>query len=162
MPSLGRSWNIRNNLLQKLQNRAARIITNSRCDASSNNFIKQLGWRKIDEVIQYEARVMVYKSVNGLAPHYLHDLFTRNIENPSYLLRSTATDRGMPKRNAANGQKWFSFRGAKLWNSLPTELKSAPTITTFKDYLYILYSLLNELIIYVFMYLFIYFFVYLT
>ena len=65
-------------------------------------------------MIQYEARVMVYKSVSGLAPHYLHDLFTRNIEDPSYELRNTATDLRIPERNTANGQKGFSFRGAKL------------------------------------------------
>ena len=118
--------------LQKLQNRAARIITNSRCDAPSDNLIKLLGWRKIDEMIQYESRVMVYKSINELAPHYLHDLFIRNIENPSYELRNTATDLQIPKRHTANGQKGFSFWGAKLWNSLSTEIKSARTITNFK------------------------------
>ena len=119
------------NHLQKLQNRAARIITNSRYDAPSNNLIRQLGVKKIDEMIQCEARVMVYKSVNGLAQHHLHDLFTRNIKPPSYELCNTATDLRIPKRNTANGQKGFSFQGAKLWNSLPTELKTAPNNTTF-------------------------------
>ena len=136
--------------LQKLQNRAARIITNSRYDAPSDNLIKQLGWSKIDEMIQYESRVMVYKSVNELAPHNLNDLFIRNIENPSYELRNTATDLQIPKRYTANGQKGFSFRGAKLWNSLSTEIKSERTITNFKTALYIMYSLLCGLIIYLF------------
>ena len=57
---------------------------------------------------------MVYKSVNRLAPQYLQDIFTRNSENPSYELRSTATDLHIPKRNTANGQNGVSFRGAKL------------------------------------------------
>ena len=56
------------NHLQKLQNRAARIIASSRYDAPSKMLIKQLGWRTIEEVIQYESRVMAYKSVKGLAP----------------------------------------------------------------------------------------------
>ena len=104
--------------LQKLQNRTARIITNSRYDAPSDNLIKQLGWRKIDERLQYESRVMVYKSITGLAPNCLHDLFIRNIANPSYELRKAGTDLQIPKQNTANGQKGFLFRGAKLWNSL--------------------------------------------
>ena len=95
--------------------------------------IKQLGWRTIEEMIQYELRVMVYKSVNGLAPRYLRGIFTRNSENPSYQLRSTAADLHIPKRNTDNGQKGSSFRGAKLWNSLSTEIKSAPTIINFKN-----------------------------
>ena len=85
------------NHLQKLQNCAARIITNSRYDAPSKMLIKQLGWRTIEEMIEYESRVMVYKSVNGLAPQYLQDIFNRNSENPSYELRSTATDLHIPK-----------------------------------------------------------------
>ena len=91
--------------------------------------IKQLGWRTIEEMIQYESRVMVYKSVNGLAPH----IFTRNSENSSYELRSTATDLLIPKRNTASGQKGFSFRGSKLWNSLSADIKSAPTLISFKN-----------------------------
>ena len=98
-PVLGVAGASEINNLNKLQNHAARIITNSRHDAPSNNLIRQLGWRKIDEMIQYEARVMVCKYVNGLAPHYLHDLFTRNIENPSYELRNTTTDLRFSKRN---------------------------------------------------------------
>ena len=121
------------NHLQKLQNRAARIITSSSYDAPSKMLIKQLGWRTIEEIIQYESRVMVYKSVNGLAPQYLQDIFTRNSENPSYELRSTATDLHIPKRNTASGQKGFSFRGSKLWNSLSAEIKSAPTLISFKN-----------------------------
>ena len=121
------------NHLQKLQNRAARIITSSRHNAPSKMLIKQLGWGTIEEMIQYESRVMVYKSVNGLAPQYLHDILTRSSEIPSFELRSTATDLHIPKRNTTNGQNGFSFRGAKLWNSLSTEVKSTPTIINFKN-----------------------------
>ena len=61
-------------------------------------------------MIQYESRDMVYKSINGLPPHYFHDLFFRNIENRSYQLRNTATEFQIPKRNRANGQKGFGGR----------------------------------------------------
>ena len=105
-----------------MKNRVVWPGPNSRYDARSDNLIKQLGWRKIDEMIQYESRVMVYKSINELASHCLHDLFIRNIENPSYELRNTATDLQIPKRHTANGQK----------GCLSSEIKSARTITNFK------------------------------
>ena len=38
----------------------------------------------------------------------------------------------LPKKNSANGQKCFSFRGAKLWNSLPAESKTASSLNGFK------------------------------
>ena len=98
---------------QKLQNRAARIITNSRYDAPSDNLMKQLGWSKIDEMIQYESRVMVYKSINELTPHYLHDLFIRNIENPSYELCNTATDLQIQKTTYGQWPKRVLVSGSK-------------------------------------------------
>ena len=57
--------------LQKLQNHAARIITNSSYDTPSTKLLEELGWKTIDEVIKIESEIMVYKSLNGLAPQYL-------------------------------------------------------------------------------------------
>ena len=83
-------------------------------------------------MIQYESQAMVYKSVNRLAPQDIYDLFIRNSENPPYELHRTGSDFQIPNRDTANDQKVFSFRGGKLWRSLSTEIKSAPTINSFK------------------------------
>ena len=83
-------------------------------------------------MIQYESQAMVYKSVNRLASQDIHALFIRNSKNPPYERRRTASDFQIPNRNTANDQKVFSFRGGKLWKNLSTEIKSAPTINSFK------------------------------
>ena len=44
----------------------------------------------------------------------------------------TETDLRLPKKRSANGQKCFSFRGAKIWNSLPAESKTASSLNSFK------------------------------
>ena len=103
--------------LQELQNRAARIITNSSFDTPSRPLIVELGWKTIEELIGNESKTMVFKSLNDLAPQYLCNLFTKNSVCSSRNLRNTETDFRLPKKNSANGQKCFSFRGAKLWNS---------------------------------------------
>ena len=120
------------NQLQKLQNLAARIITNSSFDTPSRPLIVELGWRTIEELIGNESKIMVFKSLNDLAPQYLCNLFTRNSACASHNLRNTETDLRLPKKNSANGQKCFSFRGAKLWNSLPAESKTASSLNGFK------------------------------
>ena len=66
------------NHLQKLQNRAARIVTNSSFDSPSRPLIVSLGWKTIRELVDEESRSMVYKSLNGLAPQYMRNLLTRN------------------------------------------------------------------------------------
>ena len=45
--------------LQKLQNRAARIVTNSSCDAPANILIQKLTWPTISEIIKQETVTMV-------------------------------------------------------------------------------------------------------
>ena len=118
--------------LQKLQNRAARIITDSNYDAPSKPLIETLGWMTIEKLIQRERLVMVFKSVNGLSPQYLSELFVTSSTNACYNLRRTTTDLRLPKKLSSNGQKSFSFRGAALWNSLPSESKQASNLLTFK------------------------------
>ena len=83
--------------LQKLQNWAARIITNSSYDAPSLPQIHSLGWETIDDLINQEIRTITFKSVNKLAPQYLIDLFTRN-SNLSHNLRNTDSDVQIPKK----------------------------------------------------------------
>ena len=80
------------NCLQKLQNGAARIVTNSSFDTSSNQLIEKLGWKTINEVINIESKTMVFKSLNELAPPYLSSLFRKNSQSTSYRLRTTSTD----------------------------------------------------------------------
>ena len=120
------------NQLQKLQNRAARIITNSSFDTPSRPLITELGWKTVEELIENESKTMVFKSLNDLAPQYLCNLFTKNSACSSRSLRNTETDLRLPKKRSANGQKCFSFRGAKLWNSLPAESKTASSLGSFK------------------------------
>ena len=120
------------NQLQKLQNRAARIITSSNFDTPSRPLIDQLGWKTIDELVASETKTMVFKSLHELAPQYLCDLFTRNSKSSSYVLRNSETDLRLPKKKSSNGQKCFSYRGAKAWNDLPPDTKQASSLNSFK------------------------------
>ena len=120
------------NQLQKLHKRAARIITNSSFDAPSRPLIEKLGWKTVDPLISSESKTMVFKSLNELAPQYLCDLLTRKSFYSSYSLRNTGTDLRLPMKRSTNGQKCFSYRGAKLWNSLSAESKQATSRYSFK------------------------------
>ena len=51
--------------LQKLQNRAARIVTNSSYRASSLPLIGNLGWLTIKEMIKSETATTVYKWISS-------------------------------------------------------------------------------------------------
>ena len=119
-------------MLQKLQNRAARIVTNSSYDAPAANLIKELKWPTVHDMIKQETATIVFKSISGPAPTYLSTLFTRNSTRETVNLRHSETDLLAPRMKTSNGQKAFSFRGSKVWNELEHEVKLAPSLSTFK------------------------------
>ena len=90
------------------------IITGSNYNAPSKPLLKDLGWKTIEDLIQYELQIIVYKSRNGLAPRYLYNMFVANSSNSSYNLRNTVTDLKLPKKTSSNGQKHLSYNGVEM------------------------------------------------
>ena len=120
--------------LQKLQNRVARIVTNSSYDASSLPLIGSLGWLTIKEMIEFKTATTVYKSLHGLAPEYMRQMFTKLSENTSRSLRNTNTDLRIPRFATSYGQRSFSYRGVTVWNKLSTEIKTCPFTGYFQKF----------------------------
>ena len=54
--------------LQRLQNREARVLTNSQFDALSRPLIQSLGWQTIGQLIDRQSKLTVFKCLNDLAP----------------------------------------------------------------------------------------------
>ena len=119
--------------LQKIQNRAFRIVTNSPFDEASLPLISQLGWLNIREMVDFEIATMVYKSLHGLAPPYMQDMFHKLSDCRKRVLRSTETDLEIPRYKTSNGQHSFLYRGVTVWNQLSPKIKTAPSLAIFKN-----------------------------
>ena len=63
----GNSGKTSSNKLQKLQNRAARVITSSSYDADVDSLFHKLSWKDLNSQRQIQKALMVFKSLNGLA-----------------------------------------------------------------------------------------------
>ena len=118
--------------LPKLRNRAARVVTNSSYDAPADALIQRLKWSNIAEIIKRETAMIVYKSLNGLAPTYLSKIFSKKLLRATVKLRNSETDLRIPLLKTSNGQKSFSYCGVHVWNCLDPEVKQAPTLNGFK------------------------------
>ena len=125
----------RSDVLQKIQTRAARIVTSSPYDASAAPIIESLGWPTISDLIRKETATLTYKSLNSLAPSYLRKLFANCSDERERFLRSSETDLKIPLLKTTSGQRAFSYRSAKLWNRLERATKLAPSLKTFKEQL---------------------------
>ena len=73
--------------LQKLQNRAARVITKSPFDTSCNLLLAMLKWEKLSLRRKKQKALIMYKTLNELAPEYLQCLFAQRHDVNDYKLR---------------------------------------------------------------------------
>ena len=104
--------------LEKLQNRAARVLTFSDYDEDAGYLFELPGWNNLARQHEIEKATMVYKSSHGLAPEYLCSRFA---------IRETAHDFGdsgnklycIPLRRTNYCKNSFRISGAILWNKLP-------------------------------------------
>ena len=123
------------NKLQKLQNRAARVITSSSYDADVNSLFHKLSWKDLNSQRQIQKALMVFKSLNGLVPEYLTSKFvTRNVSN--YALRDSANKLVVPFPRTNYMKNSLSYSGATLWNSLHRNIRESSSIDQFKRLLY--------------------------
>lgn len=69
------------NILNKLQIRVARTITNTTTRTNHSILLRELNWLSISNICKYNVALLVYKSINNLAPEYISDLV--NLSNNS-------------------------------------------------------------------------------
>ena len=120
--------------LQRLQNRAARVATNSCFDAPSERLKQELGWPTIERLI--ELVKAVHKALHNKTPLYMKELFLKLSDTQSKELRNLSIDLYLPRLRASMCQKSFGYRGVRFWNKPVDEAKGAKTYLTFKRMLW--------------------------
>ena len=73
---------------------------------------------------------MMFKPLNGLAPVYLHDLFSE--QQTDYNLRDSFRKLNLSKPHTDYLKRSFGWSGALLWNSLPENIRAIRSIGQFK------------------------------
>ena len=118
------------NVLQKVQNRAARIINHAKWDSPSEENLNKLNWITLDQKRNDNIAIMMFKILNGHAPAYLSQKFS--FRNHGYNTRSGSLHLNVPQPKTDSMKRSFAYRGAVCWNSLPHEHKHCTTLSTFK------------------------------
>ena len=117
--------------LQKSQNRAARVITKSNFDTSSNHLLSTLDWQRLSLRRKKQKALMMYETMNHLAPEYLQSLLSPR--HSAYNLRNSEGRLTLCKPSTNYFKRSFSYSGAMLWNNLPKSLKNAASVEHFKQ-----------------------------
>ena len=119
--------------IQKLRNRAARIVMGMTNDTPGLEAITAFGWETLESRRAKFEAVQMYKVLNDLAPNALVYLFMPKSDVTDYELRGSSTSLEIPFTRTENLKNGFSYDGAKLWNSLPEDLRDSATLPIFNS-----------------------------
>ena len=116
--------------LQKLQNRAVRIITRSNYYDSAGPILDMLGWDRLSTNRSKQKAIIMYKTLNNLTPLHMQNMFSSR--KVSYNIRNTENILQVPKPRTDYLKRSFGYSGAILWNGLPSELREPLSLAAFK------------------------------
>jgi hypothetical protein len=120
--------------LQSVQNAAARLIFRLRRFDHITDALVSLHWLRVPERVVYKIAVLTFKVLHSIAPEYLGPV-VRVADLPGrQTLRSASTNRLVvpPFKLSTIGSRAFPVAGPQVWNSLPENITSAPSLATFR------------------------------
>ena len=122
--------------LQWIQTYAAPVILHLPRSSSITTHVKSLHWLPVKVRSTYKIACLCYHCHSSTAPSYVNDmlhkkpLHTRNTRSSSYsmpLLNRPAHSK------ATLGDRSFSFASSSVWNSIPNDVRCAPSLSSSKS-----------------------------
>ena len=116
----------------RLQKRACKVILDYNVE-DSREAMSSLKIMSIYDRLYLRKAKFMFKVFNNLTPSYISENFTRrNNLNTSINLRSSSAGCFIPPKPRTECFKHsLRYSGCLVWNSLPEDIKNAPTIDTF-------------------------------
>ena len=120
-------------LLDKIQNEAARITTGVTRSISLFNLYKEIGWLKLSDRRKYQKLILTFKIIHDLTPNYLSEIFPPHVGNRTeYPLRNASNIEVIARRTELFASS-FVPSSVSLWNELPENIKSITSLSAFKS-----------------------------
>ena len=96
---------------------------------------RTLHWLPVKKRIEYKIATICYNSFTGTAPSYLKDLLKPYVPGRPGL-RSARDTRKLDTvimNMKTQGERSLTFQGPLIWNSLPYNIRHAPSVSSFKS-----------------------------
>ena len=117
--------------LQRVQNKAARLVTRTFLRDHITPVLRDLHWLPVECRIKYKTLITVFKCIHDMAPLYLKELLHIHSRD-SRLRQSGRLILRQPIARKCVGEQSFKVVAPKLWNTLPEELRAAQSLNVFK------------------------------
>ena len=118
--------------LQRLQNRAGRIITFSDYNTRSADILQDLRWDTLEQRRSKQLAISVFKSLNNLYPESLKNMFKPTSGVHSYNVRGASNNIFVPRPHTEAAKRAFSYRRQSC-GGLENVLKDEINLNSFKS-----------------------------
>ena len=118
-------------MLQVLQNRAARLVTRRSIFTSQHQLLLECGWLNVRQMVAFHDAVQIFKTLKEEKPVSLYRRLSRTF---SYRTRAATTGAIVDNYRTRGDISMESFvvRGTKLWNKLPASVRQSQNLKQFK------------------------------
>ena len=126
------------NKLQRIQNCAARLVCSLPRFCHITPTLFSLHWLPVCFRIEFKLLILTFKAIHGLAPQYITDLITIKQQFGHMMLRSQSELQLLPPGTITKrtlGDRSFMASAPKLWNRLPSNIRTVNDLNCFKTLL---------------------------
>ena len=125
------------NRVLKLQKRAARVILDADCQASSLKLFNKLNWTPFFEQAKLTKCCIIYKRLQGYVPTYLKSLLKLTSDTHSRQTRYANFNIARPViKREIEGGRTFTVTACQAWNSLPLSMRKIASLNSFRNSLW--------------------------
>ena len=119
-------------MLQVLQNRAARLVTRRNIFTSQHQLLLECGWLNVRQMVAFHDVVQIYKTLKEEKPVSLYRKLSRTF---SYQTRAATTGALVDNYRTRGdiSRESFLVRATKLWNKLPASVRQSENLKQFKS-----------------------------
>jgi hypothetical protein len=122
--------------LQRIMNRAVRLIFGLPRRCSITPYLISLHWLPVKARIEYKMCLLTYKVLKFQEPMYLFELLSPYETEANVILRSQDDHLRLTEPIAAHGRGFadrsFAFSAPRLYNALPLAIRKESTVESFK------------------------------
>ena len=119
--------------LQRVQNSAARLVTNTRKYSHITPILKSLHWLPVEQRLKYKVLLITFRALMFSSPQYISSLITIYKPSRSGLRSSNDFSLVVPKSTRTWGDRTFASAAPRLWNRLPKSIQRSETVDNFKN-----------------------------
>lgn len=119
------------NRLQKIQNRAMRVILKVNRYVRIRDMLECLQFMNIDQRLVYQNLLFIFKMIHNLLPEYMAEKITFVNDIHNYNTRN-AGDIYVPTAKKTSTQNSLFHKGLVIYNSLPQHIKTINSLNIFK------------------------------